>query len=81
MAYDVPAHASIGRSLGMSPNATTSAAATPSRSQTRASAAALVTPAALISTSPSTDHVGVALSPTAAADHVAESRRVGAAVP
>ena len=49
MAYDVPAQASIGRSLGMSPNAITSAASTPSPAQTRASVDALVTPGALIS--------------------------------
>ena len=45
MAYDVPAHASIGRSLGMSPKATTSAASTPSSAHTSASVDALVTPA------------------------------------
>ncbi len=45
MAYDVPAHASIGRSLGMSPKATTSAGSTPSRSARPAPASvALVTP-------------------------------------
>src|SRR6266511_2142797 len=45
-----PAHASMVRSLGMSPMATTSAGATPSRAQTRSSANALVTPAAETST-------------------------------
>ena len=49
----------------MSPKATVSAAVTPSRSASAASADALVTPAALISTSPGIDQVGVARSPTA----------------
>ncbi len=60
MAYDVPAHSSIARSLGMSPNATTWSAARPSPSHSIASVLALVTPGALISTSaPSEDQVVV----------------------
>ena len=53
-----PAQVSIGMSLGMSPKASTSRAAMPSRSQTQASPAALVTPAAEISTSAAGRRVG-----------------------
>ena len=49
IAYDVPAQASIGRSLGMSPKAMTSSASTPRSAASRASVEALVTSAALIS--------------------------------
>ena len=59
MAYDVPAHSSRGRSLGMSPKAITSSGPTPSSAARLASVVALVTPAALISTRvPTEDQVG-----------------------
>ncbi len=61
-----PAQASIGTSLGMSPNASTSAAATPSRSQYQASPAALVTPAAEISTRPDDDECVASATPASA---------------
>src|SRR5674476_1363468 len=49
---DRPAQLSIGRSFGMSPNAKTPAASMPFVLHQTSSAAALVTPAALISASP-----------------------------
>src|SRR5699024_10649166 len=67
IAYDVPAHSSSGRSLGMSPKATTSLLSTPSSEHSAASVDALVTPNALISTSdPTEDQVVVTRVPTAA---------------
>jgi pimeloyl-ACP methyl ester carboxylesterase len=50
-----PAHASMGRSLGMSPKATTSQASTPCCSASEARPEALLMPLALISSRPSDD--------------------------
>ena len=67
MAYDVPAQSSIARSLGMSPNASTSSGAIPRSAHSRASVVALVTPAALISSiAAPDDQVTTTRSPTAA---------------
>ena len=61
----MPAQCSIATSLGMSPKATTSSALMPRSAQMRSSVEALVTPAALISTSaPTADHVVVTWLPT-----------------
>ena len=59
-----PAQASIARSLGMSPNATTSAALTPCRAANRASPLAFDTPAAEISSSAVVEEWVLTRSPT-----------------
>ena len=67
MAYDVPAQVSIGRSLGMSPNAITSSASTPRSAASSARVDALVTSGPLISSSvEAEDQVIVIRWPTAA---------------